>query len=43
MTRGLMFISSTMPGWIKKSTCSRFRTHLHLFQELGITKEKSPI
>ena len=28
MTRGLMCISSKMPGWMKKSTCNESRAHI---------------
>ena len=37
ITRGLICISSKLPGWMKTSTCSGSRAHL--FQELGMTKK----
>ena len=37
MTRGLICISSKLPGWMKTLTCSGSRAHL--FQELGMTKK----
>ena len=37
MTRGLICISSKLPGWMKTSTCSGSRAHL--FQELAMTKK----
>ena len=38
MTRGLMCISSKMPGWMKKFTYSGSRAHLFQF---GMTKKKN--
>ena len=37
ITRGLICISSKLPGWMKTSTCSGSRAHL--FQELGMAKK----
>ena len=37
ITRGLICISSKLPGWMKTSTCSGSRAHL--FQELGMKKK----
>ena len=39
MTRGLMCISSKMPGWMNKSTYNPG----HTFQELGMIKKKKVI
>ena len=36
ITRGLICISSKLPGWMKTSTCSGSRAHL--FQDLGMKK-----
>ena len=41
MTRGLICISSKLPGWMKTSTCWGSRTHL--FQELGWQRRQSSI